>query len=71
MHIAFISDFSATECMSGQIQSLFALIFGLVFLYFFVQTANSIGAPSIFTLAAGFMALMIILNFARRLLRGF
>jgi hypothetical protein len=57
--------------MSSQIRGLFALIVGLVFMYFFVQTANSIGAPSIFTIVAVFGALLMILKFGRILIRGF
>ena len=57
--------------MSGRITSLFALIVGLVFMYFFVQTANSIGAPFIFTIVAALGVLLMILKFARILIRGF
>ena len=57
--------------MSSQIRGLFSLIVGLVFMYFFVQTANSIGAPFIFTIVAALGALLMILKFGRILIRGF
>ena len=55
----------------SQIRSILAAIIGLIFIYFFMQTARSIGAPNLFTLFAGLMAVMIILNVGRRLIRGY
>ena len=55
----------------SQIKSIFAAVIGLIFIYFFVQTANSMGAPSIFKLVAGLMVVMILLNVGRGLIRGY
>lgn len=55
----------------SQIKSIFAAIIGLIFIYFFVQTARGMGAPNIFTLVAGIMVIMILLNVGRSLIRGY
>ena len=55
----------------SQIKSIFAGIIGLVFIYFFIQTANSMGAPPIFTMVAGLMVIMILINVGRRFIRGY
>jgi len=55
----------------SQIKSIFAGIIGLIFIYFFMQTARSMGAPNIFTLVAGVMVVMILFNVGRSLIRGY
>ena len=55
----------------SQIKSIIMGIVGLVFIYFFIQQANSIGAPLIFTLVAGLMVVMILINMGRSLIRGY
>ena len=55
----------------SQIKSIFAGIIGLVFIYFFMQQANSMGAPNIFTMVAGLMVVMILINVGRSLIRGY
>ena len=57
--------------LMSQIKSIFAAIIGLVFIYFFIQTANSMGAPNIFTMVAGLMVVMILFNVGRGLIRGY
>ena len=55
----------------SQIKSIIAGIIGLVFIYFFMQQANSMGAPPIFTMVAGLMVVMILINVGRSLIRGY
>ena len=55
----------------SQIKGIFVAIIGLIFIYFFIQTANRINAPNYFTLFAGIMVVMIIFNVGRRLIRGY
>ena len=57
--------------MSSQIRNIMVSIIALIIIYFFVRTANQIGAPNIFTLVAAFMVIIILWNVARRLIRGF
>ncbi len=66
----FISQRWVSGIMS-QIKSIFAGIIGLIFIYFFMQTARSMGAPNIFTLVAGVMVVMILFNVGRSLIRGY
>ena len=55
----------------SQIKNIIVGIIGLVFIYFFIQQANSMGAPPIFTMVAGLMVVMILINVGRRLIRGY
>lgn len=55
----------------SQIRNIFVSIIALIIIYFFVRTANMMGAPNIFTMVAAFMVIMILWNVARRLIRGY
>jgi len=55
----------------SQIRNILVSIVALVIIYFFVQTANSIGAPSIFMLVAALMVVLILFNLGRGLIRGY
>ncbi|MBD3172299.1 hypothetical protein GF326_07495 [Candidatus Bathyarchaeota archaeon] len=54
-----------------RIRGIIVSIIALVFLLFFVRTANMMNAPPIFTLVAGLMFLMIIIKVGRLILRGY
>ena len=55
----------------SQIRNIIVSIIALIIIYFFIRTANSIGAPSIFPIVGGIMVLMILWNVAKRLIRGY
>ena len=55
----------------SQIKNIVVAIIALIIVYFFIQTANMIGAPRNFSLMAGLVVLMILYNVARRLIRGY
>jgi hypothetical protein len=55
----------------SQIKNIAVSIIALIIIYFFIRTANMMGAPGIFTVVAVLMVLMILWNAARRLIRGY
>lgn len=55
----------------SQIRSIIVAIIALIFIYFFIQTAQMIGAPRNMTLVAGLMVVLILYNVVRRLIRGY
>ncbi len=55
----------------GQLRNIIVSVVALIILFFFVQTARSLGAPNVFTLVAALMVVLILLNVARGLIRGY
>jgi uncharacterized membrane protein len=55
----------------SQIRNILVAVIGLTIVYFFIQTARTMGAPSIFTLVGILMVVLIIFNVARSLIRGY
>jgi hypothetical protein len=55
----------------GRLRAVIVAVLGLVIVYVFVSQATAMGAPWFFVLVGVLMAVLIVLNVGRTLLRGY
>jgi hypothetical protein len=55
----------------GRLQALIVAAIALIIVYVFISQASAMGAPNLFTLIGVLMAVLIVLNVGRALLRGY
>jgi hypothetical protein len=55
----------------SRLQALIVAAIALIIIYVFITQASAMGAPNIFILVGALMAVLIVLNVGRTLLRGY
>jgi len=55
----------------SRLQAIIVAAVALIILYVFITQASAMGAPNIFVIVGGLMAVLIVLNVGRALLRGY
>lgn len=55
----------------SRLRTIIVTTIALIIFYVFINQAQTIGAPNIFIIMGGLMAVLIVLNLGRALLRGY
>ena len=55
----------------SRLRAIIVAVIALIIVYVFVTQVNAMGAPNLFILVGVLMAVLIVLNMGRALLRGY